>query len=131
MLRDMETNRDNEIIDILRKHFHPDEEGWLWLAIRPVGAERGVLSQIEGERPDAHAVIQGFTEIFASLGRVEIVIVICRAGGRPFEADRELWRALRSRFDGTETRLVDAVVFNRESTWSMREEDARTNAVAS
>jgi hypothetical protein len=126
----MERNRTSELLGILQQHYNPREEGWMWVAVRPPYAERGALNQVEGEPLDPVTMVRSWSEILSSLGPVEVFIAICRRGGRPHEADRHFWRGMRNRFDGTETVLIDLVAFNHDEAWSMREEDAQSNAVA-
>jgi hypothetical protein len=55
-------------------------------------------------------------------------LALCRPDGRPREADREFWRRLRALVAAE--RLVDLVIFNRHSTWSMRAEDSAAKDLA-
>jgi hypothetical protein len=126
----MENMRLTGILEILRDCYKPREHGWMWMLAQPPGADHGVMQEITGERIDNESIVGFVVDLAPRLGDVEMLVAVCRRDGRPTEADRELWRALRDHLDGTDARLIDMVVFNGDGLWSMREEDARSNAVA-
>ncbi|HZU75443.1 MAG TPA: hypothetical protein VFA70_01685 [Dehalococcoidia bacterium] len=116
------TSRTAELLAILQKSFHPREEGWIWLAAYLEDTEGGTVSQFEGAYEQPLATARGLAEIMNGCGADRTYLAICRRDGKPTEADREMWRELRSLVDSS--LLLDMVVFNRREAWSMRSEDA-------
>lgn len=121
----MPTPTPESLLTVLQDHFSRREEGWVWLATFAEG--RGVVNQVEGafdepvEAAEALAfIVNGLTETLRDL---RVHIALCRAEGRPTEADRRMWRELRHRISPDV--LIDMVIFNRDRLWSMRDEDRR------
>lgn len=122
----MTTHRTDQLLTILQEFFNPREEGWLWLATYLEGQDGGVVMQFEGAYEDTVATARGLSLVVADGPADSYYLTLCRREGRPRESDRELWRALRANTEPD--RLIDMVVFNRESAWSMRGEDAAAAA---
>jgi hypothetical protein len=118
----MTTSRTGDLLAILQEHFNPAEEGWLWVALYPDDSDGGLLNQIEGDYEEPGPTARALAHILNEVKPDQAFLALCRFDGRPRERDRELWRDLRGLVVGD--RLVDLVVFNREQTWSMRDEDA-------
>jgi len=116
------------LLAILQDHFRPREDGWLWIAFFDDGDDRGVVEQIEGSMSAEPGAAQGLATVINGVSIDRVFLALCRTAGRPQEADRELWRFLRSEVD-TE-KLVDLVVFNGHETWSMRGEDLTAQRAA-
>jgi hypothetical protein len=122
----MTTSRPAKLLGILQRFFNAREEAWIWLAMYDDDREEGVVSVFEGEYEDPARTASGLAYVINELPVDHAYVALCRTEGRPTEADRELWRGLRSQLkDAT---LVDMVVFNRDAAWSMRAEDAAAAA---
>lgn len=124
----MTTHRTDQLLTILQECFNPREDGWLWLASYVDDQEGGVVAQFEGAYEHPAATGRGLARIVTDSAADRCYVALCRREGRPRESDREMWRLLRDRTDANQ--LIDMVVFNRETAWSMREEDATAAAAA-
>lgn len=129
----MTNARIDQLLTILQDHFDPREEGWLWLALFREDDGEGVVNEFTGEYADVEATGRALSLVINGLvERCEVeraYLALCRYDGRPREADRELWRILRHEVPADV--LLDLVVFNRDSAWSMRAEDAAARDQAS
>lgn len=114
------------LIETLQLHFKPREEGWAWLALHD-DDHPGVVSEITGEYEGAVETAAALANIITGVGAVHAFLALCRASGRPTEADRRLWRHLREHVASDV--LVDMVVFNDSAVWSMRAEDSTSHSI--
>ena len=116
----MTASRTDSLLAILQNHYNPREEGWLWMASFLGDDDKGVVNQFEGSYEDPVRTAAGLAEVINGLG-VLAYLALCRFEGRPREADREMWRALRDQ--ASPDLLIDMVVFDKDRAWSMRAED--------
>lgn len=122
------STKPEQLLPILQECFSPREEGWMWHATYVPGTEQGVVNEIEGRYDDPVETARALAHIIIELEGTRSYLALCRAEGRPRESDRDLWRELR-RLAGPES-LDDLVIFNAETSWSMRAEDAAAQGAA-
>jgi hypothetical protein len=117
-----------KLLPILQDCYKPRESGWLWVAFYREGDENGIVEEITGEYGDPDLMSAALAEIINGVTPDRAWLALCRPDGCPREADRAFWRRLRDLVEAE--RLVDMVIFNRQSVWSMREEDSAATGLA-
>jgi hypothetical protein len=116
-----------KLLPILQEFYKPRESGWLWVAFYRDGDEAGIVEEITGDYGEP-SFAEPLAELINGVTPDRAWLALCRPDGRPHESDREFWRRLRELVDAH--RLVDMVIFNRQSIWSMRDEDSAAKDLA-
>src|SRR4051812_8651392 len=115
----MDTTRIPALVAELRTRITPADEGSIWALYldadhRPLlatAADDG-LAQLDEQ------AIRTLAYVLGNVGADAVVVALPRSEGRPYDADRRLYRTLRALMVPDRTELLDLVVIGSACWWS-------------
>jgi hypothetical protein len=111
----------DERVDELRTLATPDDEGSLWIMLveDPHGAPVMATTVDDAMAHLDEVLLRNLAWILGELSAKAALLLIPRPDGRPRPVDRQLWRELNRRVQGT-IELLDLVVVGPSRYWSVQ-----------